>query len=92
MKSKKSWGNLWEIYGKSWGNLGEIWGKSWVNPGEILGEYAVDNYIIWRMSGTTSGAYCQQWIAIRSAICMCDAVFLLFIVYRLSLALQSSVH
>ena len=35
----------------------------------------MDNYIIWRMPGTSSGAYCQQWIAIRGATCICDAVF-----------------
>ena len=29
------------------------------------------------MSGTTSGAYRQQWTAIRDATCICDAVFLL---------------
>ena len=57
--------------GKSWGILG----KSWINLGEILGESAVDNCIIWQMCGTTSGAYCQQWIAIHGATCICDAVF-----------------
>ena len=39
----------------------------------------MDNYIIWRMSGTTSGAYCQQWIVIRGASCICDAVFVVII-------------
>ena len=34
----------------------------------------VDNNIIWGMSGTTSGAYCQQWTTIRGATCICDAV------------------
>ena len=33
---------------------------------------AVDNNIIWGMSGTTSGAYCQQWTTIRGATCICD--------------------
>ena len=27
------------------------------------------------MSGTTSGAYCQQWTTICGATCICDAVF-----------------
>ena len=36
---------------------------------------AVDNNIIWGMSGTTSEAYCLQWTTICSAICICDAVF-----------------
>ena len=36
---------------------------------------AVDNNIIWGMSGTTSGAYCQQWTTIRGATCICDAGF-----------------
>ena len=36
---------------------------------------AVDNNIFWGISGTTSGAYCQQWTTIRSATCICDAVF-----------------
>ena len=62
-----------------WANLREILGKSWGNLGGIKGESAVDNYIIWRMSGTTSGAYCQQWIAILSAIYVCDAVCILII-------------
>ena len=31
----------------------------------------VDNNIIWGMSETTSGAYCQQC----GATCICDAVF-----------------
>ena len=34
---------------------------------------AVDNNIILGMSGTTSGAYCQQWTTIRGATCICDA-------------------
>ena len=38
---------------------------------------AVDNIIIFGMSGTTSGAYCQQWTAIHGATCICDAVFIL---------------
>ena len=35
---------------------------------------AVDNNIIWVMSGTTSEAYCQQWTKIRGATCTCDAI------------------
>ena len=31
--------------------------------------------IIWGMSGTTFGPYCQQWTTIRGATCICDAVF-----------------
>jgi len=27
------------------------------------------------MTGTTSGAYCQQWTTIRSATGICDAIF-----------------
>ena len=30
---------------------------------------------VWGMSGTTSGAYCQQWTKICGATCICDAVF-----------------
>ena len=37
---------------------------------------AVDNNIMWGMSGTTFGAYCQQWTTIRGATCVCGAVFL----------------
>ena len=36
---------------------------------------AVFHLRIWGMSETTSGAYCQQWTAIRGATCICDAVF-----------------
>ena len=61
------------------GNVGEILGDFWGMLGEILGESAVDNYIIWRMSGTTSGVYCQQLIAIHVATCICDAVFMVLI-------------
>ena len=53
----------------------EILQKSCENLGGIMGESAVDNYIIWRMSGTTTKAYRQQWIAISGAIYICDAVF-----------------
>ena len=49
--------------------------KSWGNLGGIVGESAVDNYIIRRMFGTISTAYCQQWTAIRGATCIYDAVF-----------------
>ena len=28
------------------------------------------------MSGATSGAYCQEWTAIRGATGICDAVFI----------------
>ena len=60
-----------------WTTLGPHNGpKQYQNFGEILGETAVDNCIIWRMAGTTAGAYCQQWIANRGATCICDAVFL----------------
>ena len=34
----------------------------------------VNNYIMWGMSGTTSGLYCQQWTAIHCATCTFDAV------------------
>ena len=51
------------------GNLKEILGESW---GISIGF----NYTIWRMYGTTSGAYCQQWKAIHGATCICDAVFI----------------
>ena len=37
---------------------------------------AVDNNIIWGMSGTTSGAYCQQWTTICGATCIFVAFFL----------------
>ena len=40
----------------------------------------VDNNIIWGMSGTTSGAYCQQWTTIRGVTCISDAVFVICIV------------
>ena len=70
----KSWGNLGEILGKYWRNLEEILAKSWGNLEGIMGKFAVDNYIIWRISGTKFGAYFQQWIAIRGATCICDAV------------------
>ena len=36
-QSRKSMGNLWEIYGKSMGNLWEIYGKSMGNLWEIYG-------------------------------------------------------
>ena len=37
--------------------------------------FAVGDSIIWGISGTTSGGYCQQWTAISGASCICDAVF-----------------
>ena len=40
---------------------------------------AVFDTRIWGMSEITSGAYCQQWIAICGATCICDAVFVLFL-------------
>ena len=39
---------------------------------------AVDNSIIWGMSGTTSGTYCQQWTAICSATYVHASVMPLF--------------
>ena len=56
--------------GKSSGNHQGIMGESW----GIMKESAVDYYIIWRMSGAASGAYYQQWIAIRGAACICDFI------------------
>ena len=32
------------------------------------------------MSGATSGAYCQQWTAIRGATFICDAVFFINVI------------
>ena len=50
---------------------GIIWGMSRVSSGACLGHVLG---IIWGMSG----AYCQQWTTIRSAICIYDAVFNVF--------------
>ena len=56
-------------------------GQLWMKVDQHTEQYskvpmaeAVFDICIWSMSETTSGAYCQQWTAIRGATCICDAI------------------
>ena len=80
-----SWWPLGDHLVTTWWLLGDHLVSTWwllrdylVTTWWLLGDHLVTTWWhlghVWGMSGTTSGAYCQQWTTIRGATCICNAL------------------